>query len=120
MDHYTRRIVGVGIHAGTVDGRALCRMFNHAIRGLSRPTRLSSDHDPLYRFHLDNLRVESVPPSGNGEHKLSGISAMLSVAIQVCLQHPEMLVTCDASVVLLRLHEGHGRPAPPSLRSSSW
>ena len=46
MDHYTRRIVGFGIHAGTVDGRALCRMFNHAIRGLSRPTRLSSDHDP--------------------------------------------------------------------------
>ena len=40
MDHYTRRIVGFGIHAGTVDGRALCRMFNHAIRGLSRPTRL--------------------------------------------------------------------------------
>ena len=43
MDQYTRRIVGFGIHAGTVDGRALCRMFNHAIRGLSRPTRLSSD-----------------------------------------------------------------------------
>ena len=37
MDQYTRRIVGFGIHAGTVDGRALCRMFNHAIRGLSRP-----------------------------------------------------------------------------------
>ena len=51
MDHYTRRIVGFGIHAGTVDGRALCRMFNHAIRGLSRPKRLSSDNDPLYRFH---------------------------------------------------------------------
>ena len=46
MDQYTRRIVGFGIHAGTVDGRALCRMFNHAIRGLSRPKRLSSDHDP--------------------------------------------------------------------------
>ena len=59
MDQYTRRIVGFGIHAGTVDGRALCRMFNHAIRGLSRPTRLSSDHDPLYRFHQwrANLRV---------------------------------------------------------------
>ena len=51
MDQYTRRIVGFGIHAGTVDGRALCRMFNHAMRGLSRPKRLSSDHDPLYRFH---------------------------------------------------------------------
>ena len=69
MDQYTRRIVGFGIHAGIVDGRALCRMFNHAIRGLSRPKRLSSDHDPLYRFHQwhANLRllqvteVKSVP-----------------------------------------------------------
>ena len=62
MDHYTRRIVGFGIHAGTVDGRALCRMFTHAIRGLSRPTRLSSDHDPLSRFHQwrANLRVLQV------------------------------------------------------------
>ena len=49
MDQYTRRIVGFGIHAGIVDGRALCRMFNHAIRGLSRPKRLSSDNDPLLR-----------------------------------------------------------------------
>ena len=59
MDQYTRRIVGFGIHAGIVDGRALCRMFNHAIRGLSRPKRLSSDHDPLYRFHQwhANLRL---------------------------------------------------------------
>ena len=62
MDQYTRRIVGFGIHTGTVDGRALCRMFNHAIRGLSRPKRLSSDHDPLYRFHQwrANLRVLQV------------------------------------------------------------
>ena len=62
MDQYTRRIVGFGIHAGTVDGRALCGMFNHAIRGLSRPKRLSSDHDPLYRFHQwrANLRVLQV------------------------------------------------------------
>ena len=62
MDQYTRRIVGFGIHAGTVDGRALCRMFNHAMRGLSRPKRLSSDHDPLYRFYqwCANLRVLQV------------------------------------------------------------
>ena len=40
----------------------LGRMFNYAIRGLSRPTRLSSDHDPLYRFHQwrANLRVLQV------------------------------------------------------------
>ena len=59
MDHYTRRIVGFGVHAGIVDGRALCRMFSHAIRGPLSPTRLSADHDPLYRFHQwhANLRV---------------------------------------------------------------
>ena len=59
MDQYTRRIVGFGIHAGVVDGRALCCMFNHAIRGHSTPTHLSSDNDPLYRFHQwhANLRV---------------------------------------------------------------
>ena len=59
MDQYTRRIVGFGVHAGIVDGRALCRMFNHAVRGPSCPKRLSADHDPLYRFHQwqANLRV---------------------------------------------------------------
>ena len=62
MDPDTRRLVGCGIQAGTVDGRALCRMFNHASRGLSRPKRLSSDNDPLYRFHQGcaNLRVLQV------------------------------------------------------------
>ena len=35
MDQYTRRIIGFGVHAGTVDGVALCRMFNRAIRGQS-------------------------------------------------------------------------------------
>ena len=62
MDQYTRRIIGFGVHAGIVDGRALCRMFNHAIQGQSRPTRLSADHDPLYRFHQwhANLRVTEV------------------------------------------------------------
>jgi hypothetical protein len=28
MDQFTRRIVGFGVHAGDVDGVALCRMFN--------------------------------------------------------------------------------------------
>ena len=59
MDQYTRRIVGFGVHAGVVDGRALCRMFNHAVRGHATPKRLSSDNEPLYRFHQwqANLRV---------------------------------------------------------------
>jgi len=62
MDQYTRRIVGFGIHAGTVDGVAVCRMFNRTIRGQATPKYLSSDHDPLYRFHQwqANLRVLGV------------------------------------------------------------
>jgi len=62
MDQYTRRIIGVGIHPGIVDGQALCRMFNRAIRSQRVPKYLSSDHDPLYRFHQwqANLRALGV------------------------------------------------------------
>ena len=63
MDQYTRRIIGFGVHAGTVDGVALCRMFNRVIRGQSwMPKYLSSDHDPLYRFGQwqANLRILEV------------------------------------------------------------
>ena len=49
MDQFSRRIIGFGVHSGLVDGVALCRMFNRAIRGQSLPKYLSSDHDPLYR-----------------------------------------------------------------------
>ena len=59
MDQYTRRIIGFGIERGVVDGLALCRMFTQAIRGAGLPKYLSSDNDPLYRFHQweANLRV---------------------------------------------------------------
>lgn len=62
MDHWTRRIVGFGVHRGVVDGVALCRMFNHATCGQSPPTYLSADHDPLYRFHQwqANLRILNI------------------------------------------------------------
>jgi hypothetical protein len=62
MDQFTRRVIGFGVHCGTVDGVALCRMFQSAIRGHGLPKYLSSDHDPLYRFHQwqANLRVLEV------------------------------------------------------------
>ena len=50
MDQFTRRIVGFAVHRGVVDGMALCRMFNRAIRAHTLPKYLSSDNDPLYRF----------------------------------------------------------------------
>ena len=53
---------GFGIHRGIVDGSALCRMFQQAIRRHSLPKYLSTDNDPLYRFHQwqANLRVLEV------------------------------------------------------------
>jgi hypothetical protein len=62
MDLWTRRIVGFGVHRGDVDGVTLCQMFNRAIRCQRAPTYLSSDHDPLYRFHQwqANLRILDV------------------------------------------------------------
>ena len=68
MDHCTRRIVGFGVHRGVVDGVGLCRMFNRATRGHTPPTYLSSDHDPLYRFHQwqANLRILDVRSHQDG------------------------------------------------------
>jgi hypothetical protein len=62
MDQFTRRIIGFGVHRGTVDGTALCCTFRRAIRGKTLPQYLSSDHDPLYRFQQwkANLRVLEV------------------------------------------------------------
>jgi putative transposase len=62
MDQCTRRIVGFGVHRGVVDGVGLCRMFNRATQCQAPPTYLSSDHDPLYRFHQwqANLRILDV------------------------------------------------------------
>jgi hypothetical protein len=59
MDQSTQRIVGFAVHCGVVDGLALCRMFNRAIHTQILPKYLSSDHDPLYRFHQwqANFRV---------------------------------------------------------------
>jgi len=62
MDQFTRRIIGFGVQAVALDGPALCRMFNQAISGQALPTRLSTDHDPLFRYHRwqANLRILDV------------------------------------------------------------
>ena len=62
MDLFTRRIVGFGIGGEYIDGPSVCRMFNQAIAGNAPPARISTDHDPLFRFHrwLANLRILEV------------------------------------------------------------
>jgi transposase InsO family protein len=65
MDQYTRRIIGFSVHAGTVDGPALCRMFNAAAAGQPWPIRVSSDNDPLFQYrqwkaNLSILEIEEI------------------------------------------------------------
>lgn len=69
MDQYTRRIVGFSVHAGNVDGPAICRMFNYATSGKGWPGRISSDNDPLFQYYrwkanlrvLDIEEIKSIP-----------------------------------------------------------
>ena len=59
MDVFSRRIVGFGVESADIDGVSACRMFKCACSGQSLPKHVSTDHDPLFRFHrwLANLRV---------------------------------------------------------------
>jgi putative transposase len=69
MDIFTRRIVGFGVERAHIDGISVCRMFNQARCAQPLPKRLSTDHDPLFRFHrwranlrvLDIQELKSVP-----------------------------------------------------------
>ena len=62
MDVFTRRIIGFGVASANLDGPIVCRMFNRVIAKQRPPRYLSSDHDPLFRFHRwrANLRVLEV------------------------------------------------------------
>lgn len=59
MDQHTRRIIGFGVHDDYVSGPILCRIFNSAIHGSRLPEYLSTDNDPLFRYHRwrSNLRI---------------------------------------------------------------
>jgi putative transposase len=59
LDLFTRRLVGFGVEAAYMDGVSVCQMFNRATAGEAKPKHLSTDHDPLFRFHRwrANLRV---------------------------------------------------------------
>ena len=143
MDQYTRRIIGFGVHAGAVDGVALCRMFNRAIRGQRwMPKYLSSDHDPLYKFHQwqANLRILEVTeiksvPCIPLSHPF--VERLIGTIRRECLDHTLFWTTVDLENKLLDFrnyfnnHRTHnslkGRtpdtPASPpvaNLRSFRW
>jgi len=51
MDQFSRRIIGFAVHAGHLDGAAVCCMFNQIIAGKQLSIYLSSDNDPLFQFY---------------------------------------------------------------------
>jgi hypothetical protein len=51
MDVFTRRVIGFGVERADPCGVSVCRMFNQIIAGKSLPQHLSSNPDPLFRFH---------------------------------------------------------------------
>ena len=129
MDQCTRRIVGFGVHRGVVDGVGLCRMFNRATRGHTPPTYLSSDHDPLYRFHQwqANLRILDVKeiktvPYVPLSHPF--VERLIGTIRRECLDRTLFWTAADLEMKLLdfqRYYNGHrthagldGRTPEPS------
>ena len=74
MDQFTRRLVGIGVHCGTVTGADLCRMFNAAIHGQGVPRHLSTDHDPLFE-----ARRWTGEPADSGDRRNQNRSARAAV-----------------------------------------
>ena len=127
-DQFSRRIIGFGIQRGIVDGSALCRMFRHAIQRQPLPKYLSTDNDPLYRFHQweANLRVLEVTeiktvPYVPLSHPF--VERLIGTIRRECLDRMLFWTTADLEAKLLdfqhfyngnRAHAGlEGRPPEP-------
>ena len=106
MDQCTRRIVGFGVHRGVVDGVALCQMFNRAIRRQPTPTYLSSDHDPLYRFHqwqanLRILKVEAIKTVPYAPLSHPFVERLIGTIRRECLDRTLFWTAADLELKLL-------------------
>jgi transposase InsO family protein len=104
MDQYTRRIIGFGVHAGNVDGPALCRMFNDATSEQGWPQCISSDNDPLFQYHRwkANLRVLEIeeiksPPHVPMSHPF--VERLIGSIRRELLDHT-VLSTCTLSSLM--------------------
>ena len=89
---------------------ALCRMFKQAIRGAGLPKYLSSDHDPLYRYHQwqANLRVLEVSeiktvPYAPMSHPF--IERLIGTLRRECLDQTLFWTTADLELKLAAFQE---------------
>ncbi|PCI13494.1 MAG: hypothetical protein COB71_05920 [Thiotrichales bacterium] len=51
MDQYSQGVIGFSVHTGAMDGPTLCCMSNRIKQGQGTPKYLSTDNDPLFRYH---------------------------------------------------------------------
>jgi hypothetical protein len=51
MDQYTRRIIRFAVHAGNIDGQALCRMFNNS--AITTRASVGSNFPPAIQSVVD-------------------------------------------------------------------
>ncbi len=69
MDQFSRRIIGVAVQSGPLNGADICRMFLQIRSNKGSPKYLSSDHDPLFKYFqwqanlriLDINEIKSIP-----------------------------------------------------------
>jgi transposase InsO family protein len=61
MDQFTRRIIGFGVHRDSMDGVALCRMFQRAVGTRSLPKYLSSVRIPGQGEQDSGVNAKNVP-----------------------------------------------------------
>src|SRR5215468_5509066 len=142
MDQFTRRIIGFGIHRGPVDGPSLCAMFQRAIQGQALPKYLSTDNDPLYRFHqwqanlrvLDVMEIKTVPyvPLSH-----PFVERLVGTLRRECLDRTLFWISADLEAKLRefqkyfnehrthagiegRLPDSNGPSSPVSLASYGW
>src|SRR5262245_60658391 len=114
MDQCTRRIVGFGVQRGVVDGVGLCWMFNRARCGQTPPAYVSSDHDPLYRFHQwqANLRILDVKeiktiPFVPLSHPF--VERLIGTIRRECLDRTLFWTTADLELKLLDFQRYYNR-----------
>lgn len=108
MDVFTRRIIGFGVERAKIDGVSICRMFNHTTASAPMPVRVSTDHDPLFRFHrwLANLRVLEIEeiksvPYAPTSHPF--VERLIGTIRRECLDHMlfwgGVLILCECSTI---------------------
>ena len=107
--------MGFAVHRGVVDGVALCHMFNRAMGHQPAPTYLSSDHDPLYRFHqwqanLRILDVEAIKTVPYAPLSHPFVERLIGTIRRECLDRTLFWTAADLEVKLLdfqRYFNGH-------------